>query len=140
MEKTIVCAQPEEMAGIAQEILSTYPNERFFIFHGGLGAGKTTLIKHLCAALNVIDNVNSPTFGLLNEYLTDSGDSIYHFDFYRINVEREAIDMGALEYFDSGDYCFVEWPEKVEGLLPDDYVVVDIETIPEGREVKFYKK
>lgn len=140
MEKTIVCSQPEEMKAISRDILETHPHERFFIFHGGMGAGKTTLIKYLCSALKVVDNVNSPTFPILNEYLTDSGESIYHFDFYRINSEREAIDIGALEYFDSDNYCFVEWPEKVEGLLPLNHVVISIETVKDGREVRFYKK
>ena len=97
-----------------------------------MGAGKTTFIKALCQELGVTDNVSSPTFAIVNEYRSDeTGELIYHFDFYRINSIAEAFDMGYEEYFYSGDLCLVEWPEKIEQLLPEDTMVVRIEIIDE---------
>lgn len=95
-------------------------------FYGPMGAGKTTLIKNLCHSLNVTDEVNSPTFAIVNEYLTDEGEPIYHFDFYRIKKLEEAYDIGYENYFFSGNLCMIEWPEMVEPLLPDSYVRVEI--------------
>jgi len=91
---------------------------RILLFYGPMGAGKTTLIKEIARQLGVGDVTSSPTFSLVNEYLSESGDTLYHFDFYRIEEEVEAYDMGVEEYLDSGCWCFVEWPEKVENLLP----------------------
>jgi tRNA threonylcarbamoyladenosine biosynthesis protein TsaE len=92
-----------------------------------MGAGKTTFIKSLAAVLGIKDTVASPTYGIVNEYVDGDGESYYHFDFYRINDESEAEDIGAVEYFDSGKYCFIEWPQKVERLLPGQYVTVNIQ-------------
>ena len=97
-----------------------------------MGAGKTTLIKSVCACLGVTDNVTSPTFSIVNEYKGLSGQKIYHFDFYRIKDQTEALDMGYEEYFYSGAYCFIEWPEKVNGLLPESYVRVEIKVTGEN--------
>lgn len=94
-----------------------------------MGAGKTTFITALCSELGVTDIVTSPTFTIANEYSDDSGRRVYHFDFYRINNLSEAMDIGLYEYFDSGDYCFIEWPEMIEELLPDETLRVKIEIV-----------
>jgi tRNA threonylcarbamoyladenosine biosynthesis protein TsaE len=91
-----------------------------------MGAGKTTFIKAICEQLGVKDTISSPTFSIVNEYLTTKGDKVFHFDFYRIKTEQEAYDMGYEDYFYSKAYCFVEWPEKIETLLPPDTVNVNI--------------
>jgi tRNA threonylcarbamoyladenosine biosynthesis protein TsaE len=101
-----------------------------------MGAGKTTFIRAICEELGVEESVNSPTFAIVNEYRSGEGDPIYHFDFYRINKEEEAYDFGYEDYFYSGELCFVEWPEKIENLLPEDAVTVSITELPDGtREV-----
>ncbi|RZL12471.1 MAG: tRNA (adenosine(37)-N6)-threonylcarbamoyltransferase complex ATPase subunit type 1 TsaE [Hymenobacter sp.] len=106
-------------------------------FEGEMGAGKTTLIRALCAALGVEDDVSSPTFALVNEYRTGQGQPIYHFDFYRIDSEEEAARLGAAEYFDSGYLCLVEWPARVAGLLPPQRLLVELTvTGSESREIQ----
>lgn len=99
-----------------------------FAFYGKMGAGKTTFIKAICKALGVKDNVNSPTFTLINEYSSNRGFPIYHFDFYRINKLSEACDIGAEEYFAGNGLCLIEWPEKIEEILPEDVIKVTITT------------
>jgi tRNA threonylcarbamoyladenosine biosynthesis protein TsaE len=119
-----------QLPEVARNLLSSFPEERFFAFFGKMGVGKTTLIKELCAALGVEDNVCSPTFAIVNEYsrpLNTGSEPIYHFDFYRLKSLAEAYDIGYEEYFYSGCYCFTEWTEKIEELLPEHYVRVDIE-------------
>lgn len=96
------------------------------LFNGLMGAGKTTFIKSLCKHLGVEDVTSSPTFSLVNEYKTIEGSSIYHFDLYRINSELEALDMGIDDYLYSGNWCFIEWPEKIPNLLPDNVTTVTI--------------
>ena len=108
-------------------LLDTFPEERFFAFFGKMGVGKTTLIKEICQQLGVTDTVCSPTFAIVNSYSTDQGHPVYHFDFYRLKNLDEAYDIGYEEYFYSGDYCLTEWTEKIEELLPDHYVRVEIE-------------
>ena len=108
-------------------MLGAFPEERFFAFFGKMGVGKTTLIKELCAALGVEDNVCSPTFAIVNEYSDREGEPVYHFDFYRLKNLSEAYDIGYEEYFYSGCYCFTEWTEKIEELLPECYVRVEME-------------
>ena len=104
------------------------------VFEGEMGAGKTTLIRALCAALGVEDDVSSPTFALVNEYRSGQGQPIYHFDFYRVDSEEEAARLGAAEYFDSGYLCLVEWPSRVAGLLPPQRLLVELAvTGPESR-------
>ncbi len=115
----------------AEKLLSSFPASRVFAFYGGMGAGKTTFIKAICSRLGVTDIVQSPTFALINQYATQSGDPVFHFDFYRIKKTEEAFDIGYEEYVYSGHYCFVEWPELVEGLLPEDAVKVTISGTPE---------
>lgn len=118
-----------QLPRVAQDLLDTFPEERFFAFFGKMGVGKTTLIKEICQQLGVIDNVCSPTFAIVNSYSTAQGDPVYHFDFYRLKNLDEAYDIGYEEYFYSNEYCFTEWTEKIEDLLPDHYVRVEIEEI-----------
>lgn len=117
-----------ELKNAAQEVINTYAEDRIFLFYGNMGAGKTTFINELCLALGVTDHTSSPTFSIVNEYRTPQG-NIYHFDFYRLKNELEALDMGYEEYFYSGDYCFVEWSEKIPNLLPLHYVKIAIEVL-----------
>lgn len=108
-------------------MLTTFEEERFFAFFGKMGVGKTTLIKEMCEVLGVEDVVCSPTFAIVNEYSTAQGESVFHFDFYRLKSISEAYDIGYEEYFYSGCYCFTEWTEKIEELLPERYVRVEME-------------
>ena len=96
-------------------------------YFGGLGMGKTTLTRAIAEALGTEDNVSSPTFAIVNEYVTEEGESVYHFDFYRIKKLEEAYDIGYENYFDSGNLCLIEWPEMIEPLLPEKYIRVDIQ-------------
>ena len=114
----------EQLHEVARNLLTSFPEERFFAFFGKMGVGKTTLITEMCDVLGVVDNVCSPTFAIVNEYSTASDESVFHFDFYRLKSIAEAYDIGYEEYFYSGCYCFTEWTEKVEELLPDRYVRV----------------
>jgi len=112
----------------AKKLLNFNTEYKVFVFSGEMAAGKTTFIKAICAELGVVDTVSSPTFSIVNEYV-GNGQRIYHFDFYRIKTIQEAFDIGYEEYFYSGDICLIEWPEKVEELLPERYVKVEISTI-----------
>jgi tRNA threonylcarbamoyladenosine biosynthesis protein TsaE len=112
----------------AKKLLDFNKENKIFVFYGDMAAGKTTFIKAICAELGVFDTVSSPTFSIVNEY-EGNGERIYHFDFYRIKSIQEAFDIGYEEYFYSGDICLIEWPEKVEELLPEHYVKVKISTI-----------
>lgn len=116
----------DQLPAVAKALLAEFQDDRFFAFFGKMGVGKTTLIKELCTQLGVKDNVCSPTFAIINVYSAATGDSVYHFDFYRLKNVEEAYDIGYEEYFYSGDYCFTEWTEKVEDLLPERYVRVEI--------------
>ena len=113
----------------ARELINTFPDKRIFAFYGEMGAGKTTLIKALCRVLQVTDVTSSPSFGLIYEYQTRGSESVYHFDFYRIEKLEEAYDIGYEEYIDSGQYCFIEWPEKIASLLPPETVNVDLQIV-----------
>jgi tRNA threonylcarbamoyladenosine biosynthesis protein TsaE len=126
----------EDIASAARKFVDEMGENCVFAFYGKMGAGKTTFIKAICEALGVKDVVTSPTFALVNEYADAEGQPVYHFDFYRIKNLREAYDMGCEEYFYSGYPCFIEWPELVEELLPDDTVRVNIEVLEdESRNV-----
>ena len=122
----LVCNNIDQLKDIAKKILNKYSVERKFLFFGDLGAGKTTLIKELSLQLGVLDNVSSPTFSIVNEYTSVKYGKIYHFDFYRLNNEYEAFDLGCEEYFLSNNYCFVEWPEKVNSFLNKNMVKINI--------------
>lgn len=128
-----------KLTDVAAQLKSFANGTKFIIFEGEMGAGKTTFIKTFCETLGVTDVVSSPTFSIVNEYLGTEG-SIYHFDFYRLKSIQEAFDIGYEEYFYSGAYCLVEWPKKVEGLLPDEYVKVEITVNgPNERTFQFEK-
>lgn len=117
----------------AKAFLAAMDDRTVFAFHGQMGAGKTTFIKAICEELGVEDVINSPTFAIINEYRSETtGELIYHFDFYRINKLSEAEDIGTEDYFYSGALCFIEWPEKIEDLLPGDLVEVTIKENPDG--------
>ena len=116
----------EELPSVARQLLEEYPEERFFAFFGSMGVGKTTLIKEICRQIGVTQNVCSPTFAIVNEYCDGEGEPVYHFDFYRLKNIAEAYDIGYEEYFYSGCWCFTEWTEKIEPLLPDHYLRIDI--------------
>lgn len=119
----------EKLNAVAGEMVESLGDSSVIVFHGEMGAGKTTLIKAIGKAMGVSDTVSSPTFSIVNEYQTNSDRKIYHFDFYRIKNETEAYDIGTEEYFDSGNFCFVEWPEKIPSLLPTVYSEVFISNI-----------
>ena len=116
----------------ATDFLVKCGTARIFAFDGKMGAGKTTFIKHLCEAMGTEDIVNSPTFAIVNVYEISNGEEVYHFDCYRIKDIREAMDFGAEEYLYSGNYCFIEWAEMIEPLLPDNTVWVKIEVMENG--------
>lgn len=113
----------EELAG---KLIREAGANRVIIFNGEMGSGKTTFIKAIGHVLGVKEGMSSPTFSIVNEYETESGERIYHFDFYRLKNELEAYDIGTEEYLDSGSYCLIEWPDKVPSLLPNKYIEVSI--------------
>jgi tRNA threonylcarbamoyladenosine biosynthesis protein TsaE len=113
----------------AKEFLKVTESKKVFAFYGPMGAGKTTFIKAICETLGIEDVINSPTFAIINEYSLPDGNSAYHFDFYRINKLQEVINLGFDDYINSGCYCFMEWPEKIEDLLTDDVTKVRIEVL-----------
>ena len=123
----------EHIREAAREFVNHIGDHRVFAFYGKMGAGKTTFIKAVCEQLGVTDVVTSPTFAIVNEYsLQDNGKYIYHFDFYRIKKESEIYDIGYEDYFYSGNICFLEWPELIEDLLPEDTVRIHITVRPDG--------
>ena len=135
----IIIQDIESIGKAAKEFIAQMGDHTIFAFYGKMGSGKTTFIKAICEELGVEDVITSPTFAIVNEYHTATTDDvIYHFDFYRIKKTEEVYDMGYEEYFYSGDLCFIEWPELIEDLLPEDAVRVSIHEIEDGkREVEF---
>jgi len=121
----------DEIDYIAQQILEQKP-EKVILFEAEMGTGKTTLIKALCKALKVEDTISSPTFSLVNEYETTNGELIYHFDFYRLKSEEEALDFGIEDYLYSGNFCFLEWSEKIPNLIPDKHTTIKIRVLENG--------
>lgn len=126
----------EAVPEVAKTFLADFAAARIFAFHGELGAGKTTFIKALCAELGVSDAMSSPSFALVNEYHDANGKPVYHFDLYRLRSPEEAFDIGLEEYLYSGNYCFVEWPERAEGLLPPETIHLLIKYAAEGRVIE----
>jgi tRNA threonylcarbamoyladenosine biosynthesis protein TsaE len=135
---TVTISLLEELPLVAEKILKMHSGKKVFLFTGSMGAGKTTLIKELCLQLSIQDKVSSPTFSIVNEYRSKKY-PIYHFDFYRLENIAEAYDIGAEEYFFSGNYCFIEWPEIISNLLPpsDKCVSIDIFVEEQTRSFTF---
>lgn len=129
----------EEISRVAHDLLSQYP-PRIILFNGPMGAGKTTLIKAIARSLGVTDSTSSPTFSLVNEYITSNEEHIYHFDMYRLKDEEEAYDMGIDEYLYSGDWCFIEWAEKIPSLVPQQHAVCELSILPDGTRKLIYRR
>lgn len=130
----------DEIDQVAQDFLDALEEHKIIAFYGKMGAGKTTFIKALCRKLGSNDNITSPTFALINEYKTAKNEAIYHFDFYRINKIEEIFDFGYEDYFYSGAFCFIEWPELIEEVLPENTIIVSIKEIDQNkREVVLQK-
>ncbi len=122
----IVIRDKKHLAGAAEKFLKQFGNYRIFAFYGAMGAGKTTIIKAICKALGATDIVSSPTFTLVNEYRTSGGETLFHIDFYRIKKQEEVFDFGIEEYLTGESYCFMEWPELVEEILPSGTIKIRI--------------
>ena len=122
----------EDLPTIASEIIASVKSKQL-LFYGEMGAGKTTLIKEICNQLDVLDTISSPTFSLVNEYETSKTKKVFHFDFYRIEDEEEALDMGIEEYFDNKYWCLIEWPENIKNLLPLDAVQIYLSILDNGQ-------
>lgn len=129
------CSRLDDLAQISAEILASCQSTKL-AFHGEMGAGKTTLIKHICRQLEVVDVVKSPTFSIVNEYISRSNQMVYHFDFYRIENKHEAMDIGIDTYFYSHSFCFVEWPSMIQELLPKEFVHIHIQLDGTKRIIK----
>ena len=122
----------EEIDKTAKEFIEVVKGQKIFAFYGKMGSGKTTFIKELCKQLGSDENITSPTFSIVNEYETNNNGLIYHFDFYRIENQEEAYDLGYEDYLFSDNYCFIEWPELIENLLPENCIRVNIEELEDG--------
>jgi tRNA threonylcarbamoyladenosine biosynthesis protein TsaE len=132
--RKLVVNKLDELDAAVRQIIELAGKERVFLFYGEMGAGKTTLINKLCKHLGTTDHTSSPTFSIVNEYLIPNG-SIYHFDFYRLKNQTEAFDLGYEDYFYSGNYCMVEWPQKIADLLPEKYIKIEIEALDENKRI-----
>ncbi|WMJ74892.1 tRNA (adenosine(37)-N6)-threonylcarbamoyltransferase complex ATPase subunit type 1 TsaE [Cytophagaceae bacterium ABcell3] len=126
----------DKLSETAKELITYAEGKNIWLFEGEMAAGKTTFIKAICKVKGVTDNVTSPTFSLVNEYQTKEGDTIYHFDFYRIKDESEALDIGCEEYFYSGNLCLIEWPSMIPSLIPDNYLKIHITAEKEQRKIQ----
>ena len=134
--KSLKITSLDNIEEVAKEFINLMGDDTIFAFYGKMGAGKTTFIKALCKALGVEDEVNSPTFAIVNEYRSEStAELIYHFDFYRIKKVEEVYDLGHEDYFYSGALCFIEWPELIEELLPEDTKKISIEENNDGERI-----
>lgn len=122
----------DQIQKVAEEIIACNPH-KIILFNGEMGVGKTTLIKQLCKSLGVKEATSSPTFSLVNEYYTTNNQIVYHFDFYRLNKETEALDMGVDDYLYSGNWCFIEWSEKIANLIPEEHSTISIELNADGK-------
>lgn len=132
--------QLADLPQVAEELIDWGDKYAIWLFQGDLGAGKTTFIKALGEQWQVEDQMSSPTFSIVNEYLRSNGQTIYHFDFYRLDDESEALDIGVDEYFDSGHRCLIEWAEKIPNLLPAQYLQVSLEVLPNQRRTIYASK
>ena len=131
----ITIKNKKALPSVSKELLKVVGDNKILAFYGAMGSGKTTIIKSLCKTLGAIDVATSPTFTIVNEYKTKAGESIYHFDFYRIKKLEEVFDFGVEEYFACGSYCFLEWPELAESALPNDIVKIQISIEPDNQRI-----
>ncbi|MFA9392735.1 MAG: tRNA (adenosine(37)-N6)-threonylcarbamoyltransferase complex ATPase subunit type 1 TsaE [Prolixibacteraceae bacterium] len=127
--KTLYLRSLEELERVAEEFIRLINNHKVLAFYGEMGAGKTTFIKTVCRMLGVTENITSPTFSIVNEYIAKENKLIYHFDCYRLKNLKEAYDIGAEEYLYSGNLCFIEWPEIIEDLLPDHTLKINLKVL-----------
>ena len=134
MKIVVNCVSELELA--ATSLLELINDNNIICFYGEMGVGKTTFIKEICKKLGVEDTVSSPTFSIINEYLTENNESVYHFDFYRIEKEEEAFDIGYEEYFYQGNLCLIEWPEKISLIIPENIIKVQITRSDEQRIIQ----
>lgn len=119
----------DELSEVARKLLSNYGHLKIWCFEAAMGSGKTTLIKKICEEKGVSETISSPTFSIVNEYETDTGETMYHFDFYRLKNMEEALDIGVEDYLFSGNYCFLEWSEMIKNLLPANYLLININLV-----------
>ena len=136
MKKSWRCQSEKELLAVAKELLQSFPDTKKLAFYGQMGAGKTAFTKAVCEVLKVHDVVRSPTFSIVNEYISEQNGKVFHFDFYRLKDEQEAFDMGCEDYFFSDAYCLVEWPEKVESLMPSSFKKLQIQVENGERIIK----
>jgi len=134
MKIVVNCVSELELA--ATSLLELISDNNIICFYGEMGVGKTTFIKEICKKLGVEDTVSSPTFSIINEYLTENNESVYHFDFYRIEKEEEAFDIGYEEYFYQGNLCLIEWSEKISSIIPENIIKVQITRSDEQRIIE----
>lgn len=134
--KAFRAVTPDDLVEPADYLAARLHAGRVVCFYGEMGAGKTTFIKTLLAAMGVEENIDSPTFAIVNEYRLPAGMPVFHFDFYRLKNAEEAIDIGLEDYLDAGGICLMEWPEMVEDLLPDDCITVKIEDSGDSRKIE----
>ncbi len=130
--KELVSKSLDDLNSVAQQLIAFGNKTQIWLFIGEMGAGKTTLIKQICQELKVLDQVSSPTFSIVNEYLTQSDETVYHFDFYRLEDIEEAVNIGAEDYFFSRHLCLIEWPQIIANLLPEQYMTIEIEELLTG--------
>jgi tRNA threonylcarbamoyladenosine biosynthesis protein TsaE len=131
--KKFICSHLDEIDACAKAVIDSCMGKEVWVFKGPMGAGKTTLIKAIAFRMGIVDRVSSPTFGLVNEYGDGEGNTFYHFDFYRISDQSEAVDMGIMEYFDSGNLCWIEWAERIPDLIPPGSAIVSINPLDEHK-------
>ncbi|MGY6559706.1 MAG: tRNA (adenosine(37)-N6)-threonylcarbamoyltransferase complex ATPase subunit type 1 TsaE [Nitritalea sp.] len=127
--KTETISSLEQLPELAQTLIAFAGSERIWVFRGTMGAGKTSTIKAILAKMGVTGSVQSPTFGLVNAYVLPDGDAVYHFDCYRLEGFEEALAIGLDEYLESGAYCFIEWAERIPELLPEHFLLIDLEVL-----------
>lgn len=139
MKHKIIIKDLTDLKWAAKEFLQEIGDRKIIAFYAPMGAGKTTFTTAICHQLGVKeDAISSPTFAIINEYKAGNGESVYHFDFYRINKTAEALDIGFYDYIDSGCLCIMEWPENIEEILPDDTLKVHIEVQPDESRLVFW--
>lgn len=136
---TYYATSTDELPNIAHQIIELCSTKKIFILYAEMGAGKTTLIKAICQALGIKDQLSSPTYSIVNEYkLPDGLTPVFHIDLYRLTLLEEALDIGIEEYINGKNYCFIEWPQLIEPLLPDDVVRVEINSDEKYREISIF--